>query len=581
MQTRTRFPAVLAAAVLALGAAAPADAQAPSWPSSSPPRPLPSREAKFPPYQLRTLPNGLPVVIVVHDEQPAVSLKVIVRAGPAQDPADKPGVASMVATLLDQGTATRTAHQLADTIDSAGGSLQTGIGRDLSYVDVTVMKDGLGLGMSLLADVLRRPAFAEEELDRQRQQMAGALRVSYQDPAYVADVVFDRLVYGSHPYGAPGNGTPASIEKLTRDDLVGFHRRYYAPNNCLMAVVGDVTADEAMAAVTTAFGDWARQEIPADAAAQPPKPSRRVVVLDKPDAVQTEIRMGHVSIPRKSSNYMAINLAMRVLGGAGANRLHRVLRSERGLTYGAQADLEALKRSGQLAAQTNTRSDATAEVARLMVEEFARLRRERVGENELAEAQAYMTGNFPLTVETPDAIATQVLNVLFYELPIEELQNFRQRVNAVTVDDIEWETSRYLEPDRLTVVLVGNASAFINQLKRVGFSKVEVVPLADLDLSQPDLRRKSAPAASSRQAPGLRQLVSRLLPAAKTTPGVVFSAEITPGVVFRLPPAAPQLTAMGLIERTVAAKGGMEKLKAITTLPAAAQSTLNSPQVSR
>ncbi len=126
-----------------------------------------------------------------------------------------------------------------------------------------------------------------------------------------------------------------------------------------MAVVGDVTADEAMAAVTTAFGDWARQEVPADAAAQPPKPARRVVVLDKPDAVQTEIRMGHLGIPRKSGDYMAIDLAMRVLGGGGANRLHRVLRSERGLTYGAQAELEALKR-GQLAAQTNTRSDATA-----------------------------------------------------------------------------------------------------------------------------------------------------------------------------------------------------------------------------
>jgi predicted Zn-dependent peptidase len=607
MQTRpSQLIVIVALAALAAGAwPAPlsAQAQAPAWPSSSPPRALPAREPKFPPYELRTLPNGMPVVIVVHNEQPAVSIKAIVRAGPAHDPVDKPGAAAMVATLLDQGTATRTARQLADTIDSVGGSLETGIGRDLSFVDVTIMKDCLDLGMTLLADVLRRPAFAPEELDRQRQQVAGALRVSYEDPSYLADVVFDRIVYGAHPYGAPGNGTPASIEKLTRDDLVGFHRRYYSPNNCLLAVVGDVTVDEAMGAATKAFGDWARQEIPADAAAQPPKPSRRIVVVDKPGAVQTEIRVGHVSIPRKNSDYMAINLAVRVLGGEGANRLHRVLRSERGLTYGAQADLEALKRAGQLAAQTSTRSDATGEVLRLMVDEFARLRRERVGDNELADAQAYLTGNFPLTIETPDAIATQVLNVLFYDLPIEELQNFRQRVNAVSVDDIEWVTKRYLEPDHLTVVLVGNASAFFDQLKRVGFNKVEVVPVADLDLSEPDLRRKAAPS-SSRSPFGLRQLVSHLRPALAgrgpssrlaavdgyagvTTRRSTFVAPLRTQQIPQPPPrpadqvaAAPaaEPTAVGLIEQAIAAKGGLEKLKAVKTLRAVAKSTFSSPQ---
>ncbi len=276
MQTRNTH-LVFAAIVLlaALGQAGRAAAQPAKWPSSGPPRPLPAREPKFPPYEIRTLPNGLPVVIVVHNEQPAVSVKVIVRAGPAQDPADRPGVASMVATLLDQGTSTRSAQQLADTIDSAGGSLETGIGRDLSFINLTVMKDDLDLGMALLADVLRRPAFAAEELTRQRQQLEGALRVSYEDPAYVADVVFDRLVYGPHPYGAPGNGTPSSVEALTRDDLVAFHRRYYVPNNCLMAVVGDITSEEAMAAVSRVLGDWQRGEVPPDPSAQPPKPVKR------------------------------------------------------------------------------------------------------------------------------------------------------------------------------------------------------------------------------------------------------------------------------------------------------------------
>jgi zinc protease len=489
MHTRV-FRLVLAASLVAWLWPSLLSGQAAKWPSSSPPRPLAAREVKFPPYEAKTLPNGMTVAVVVHNEQPAVSLRMILRAGVAQDPAGKFGVASMVATLLDQGTTTRTAQQVADTIDSAGGDLETGVGRDLSYANVTIMKDGLGLGMNLLADVVRRPAFAQEELDRQRQQVVAALRVSYQDPVYVASVVFDRLVYGFHPYGFPGNGTPASVEKLTRDDLVEFHRRYYAPNNCILAVVGDLTIDEAMAAVTGAFGDWARQEIPVDPAVEPPKPTQRVVVVDKPDAVQTEIRMGQIGIPRKDDDYMAVDLAIRILGGEGANRLHRVLRTERGLTYGVSADAETLKRSGEFEAQTNTRSEATGEVLRLMVDEFSRLRRDGVNDGELADAKAYLTGNFPLTIETPNDIATQILNVLFYDLPIKELQTFRQRVNTVSVDDIARVAVRYVQPDRLSVVLVGNAAAFLDQLKRAGFKRVEVVRLSDLDLTTADFKRK-------------------------------------------------------------------------------------------
>jgi zinc protease len=245
-----------------------------------------------------------------------------------------------------------------------------------------------------------------------------------------------------------------------------------------------------MAAVTRAFGDWPRQDVPADALVEPPKPTKRVVVLDKPDAVQTEIRMGQIGIPRKSDDFMAVDLAIRILGGEGANRLHRVLRTERGLTYGASAAADSLKRSGEFLAQTNTRSEATAEVLRLMMDEFARLRRERVHDTELTDAQAYLTGRFPLTIETPNQIATQILDVLFYELPVKDLQTFRQRVNAVSVDDVERAAAKYVQPDRLSVVLVGNAAAFLDQLKRVGFNRVEVIRLSDLDLTAADFRRK-------------------------------------------------------------------------------------------
>src|SRR4051794_11745591 len=216
----------LALAIFVLSAICPlsAPAQVRDWPSERPPRPLPARDVKFPPYSVKTLANGLQVIAVSQNEQPAVSLRLIVRAGGALDPDGKPGVATLAAALLDQGTTSRDAEQIAGAIDSIGGALGTGAGSDLSYVNAIVMKDGFGFALDLVSDVARHPAFAAAEIERQRQQMISGLKVSYDNPDYLAGVVFDRVVYGAHPYGRPDAGTPASIPSITREDLLAFHK---------------------------------------------------------------------------------------------------------------------------------------------------------------------------------------------------------------------------------------------------------------------------------------------------------------------------------------------------------------------
>ena len=475
--------------VLALTATA-ASAQVANWPSERPPRPLQAREVKFPPYEVRTLANGMRVVVVLHHEQPAVSMRLLVGAGAVQDPPGKTGVASLTASLLDQGTATRSAAEIADQIDTIGGALGTGSGNDLTFVNAIAMKDSFGSVMDLLADVVRNPAFAPEEIDRQKQQVTSSLQVNDNDPDYVASVLFDRLVYGFHPYGLPSSGTSATLQRIAREDLQAFHKRYFVPNNMILAIVGDVTSEEAFAAAERVFGRSPRGEVAAAKPIDPPPPTRRVVVVDKPDAVQTEIRMGMLAIPRKHPDYLAFDLAVKVLGGEGANRLHNVLRSERGLTYGASADTEARKEAGDFVAETDTRTETTGEVLRLMVDEFSRLQRERPFERELSGAQAYLAGSFPLTIETPNDIATEVLNVLFYELPVEEIGTFPRRVQAVTPDDILRVARQYVRPDRLSIVLVGNAAGFIPQLKQVGFNDFEVIPIEELDLMSATLRRE-------------------------------------------------------------------------------------------
>jgi zinc protease len=463
--------------------------QARQWPSERPPRPLESRPVKFPPYEMRKLPNGLQVVIVSHHEQPSVSVRMVVRAGAAQDPKGKMGVAMMTATLLDQGAGKRNAEQMADAIDFVGGVLLTGAGTDLTYVSTIVLKDNLPLAWELMSDMLRRPAFAQQELDRQRQQALSGMKVAEQDPDSVADHVIDRLIYGFHPYGLPGSGTVDSLSAITRQDLVDFHQRYYLPNNALIAVVGDVTADEAMAGLTKVFGDWPQGNPPPFQPVEPPQPVKRVIVIDRPDAVQTEIRIGQIGIPRRHPDYLAMDEAVKILGGEGANRLQQVLRSQRGLTYGASADLETYKTAGGIVAETDTRTEATAEVLRLAIDEFYRLQRERVFEGELEGAQAYLAGHFPLTIETPDAIATQVLNHLFFDIPLEELQTYPERVRNISPDDVQRVARTYLRPDRLSIVLVGNADGFIKDLKGVGFGEFERIPMSQIDLLAADLKR--------------------------------------------------------------------------------------------
>jgi zinc protease len=521
-----------------------------NWPSERPPRPLQAREVKFPPYEVRTLRNGMRVVAVLHHEQPAVSMRLLVAAGSVQDPEGKPGVAGLATTLLDQGTTTRSAEQIADQIDTIGAALGTGSGSDLTFVNAIAMKDSFGVVMDILGDVVRNPAFAPEEIDRQKQQLVSSLQVNSQDPDYVASVLFDRLVYGFHPYGLPNSGTPETIARITREDLQAYHRRYFVPNNMILAIVGDVTSEEAFAAAERVFGAWPRGEIPATKVIEPPPPTRRVVVIDKPDSVQTEIRVGQVAIPRKHPDYLAWDLAVKILGGEGANRLHNVLRSERGLTYGASADTEARKQAGDFIAETDTRTETTGEVLRLMVDEFSRLQRERPYERELSGAQAYLAGSFPLTIETPNDIATEVLNVLFYELPVEEIGTFPQRVQAVTPDDILRVARQYVRPDRLSIVLVGNAAAFLPQLRQVGFPQVEVIPIDELDLMSATLRRDGR-----RTAGGSSGSFGSFGPFAFSD---VQAAQRTPN-----DPAA-----MELLTRVVDAKGGLAALKKVTTVVA-------------
>ena len=469
------------------------------WPRESPPPPLPAREATFPPYEVRTLDNGLQVVVVMHHEQPAVNLRLVIGAGAASDPEEKHGVAAFTGQLLGQGTRSRDATEIAETIDSVGGILNVGAGTDLSFVNVLVMTDSFDFGVDLIGDIARNPSFAQAEIERQRQQVLSGIQVSYDDPGYLAGVVFERLVYGSHPYGMPPDGTSESVRQISQQDLRAFHDAHYAPNNALLAIVGDIEAAAAFAAAERVFGDWAAKTLPVLRKVDIPAPAPRVVVIDKPGSLQTAIRVGHAALPRTSPDYLAFDVAIKILGGEGGNRLGSVLRTERSLTYSASADVASRRFGGDFMGKTETRSATTAEALKLMVDEISRLRRDRVNQRELENAQAYLAGSFPLAIETPNAIASQVLESLLYGLDLDDLPTFPARINDVTVNDIQRVARTYLHPDRLSIVLVGEAAAFLEDLPAVGFDDAEVLSVDELNLATVDLNQSSA----SLELPGL------------------------------------------------------------------------------
>ena len=441
----------------------------------------------------------------MHHEQPAVSMRAD-RRGPAarRTRQGKPGVAALrrLAARPGHDHAERRSRSPTRSTSSAGSS-STGVGRDLS-----LRQRRRDEGQPARSAWTCWPtSCATRRSPRRKSSGSGSRRCrrcrsATRIPDYVADAVFDRLVYGFHPYGLPGNGTPRVGASASRATIWStFHRAYFAPNNCLLAVVGDITVDEAMAASTEAFGDWERRDVPAVDAGRPARadaPRRRRRQAGR-RADRDSRRATSASRARRRTTWR-VDLAIKILGGEGANRLHRVLRTERGLTYGARADTQTLKRAGEFVAETNTRSDATGEVLRLIVDEFSRLQRERVGDERAVGREGLPDG--PLPADDRDARRDRhagpqraVLRAAARgaaDVPAARERRRRGR----RVQRVAW---KYLRPDRLSVVLVGNAAAFLDQLKGVGFGKYEVVRLSELDLSAVRLQEEGRGSRESRQ----------------------------------------------------------------------------------
>jgi len=484
--TLTAAGLFLAAATAGLAQGAPA---APAAPKATPPPPAPAREIHFPPFEQQTLPNGLRVVAIEQHDQPLVSLRLMLKAGKAYEPADKTGLAEATASLVTKGTATRNAQQLAETIDFVGGNLGANTGIEAAYATAAVTSDQVDLGFDLLADVVLHPSFPQDELERWRRQALSGLQIELQDAGYLADTALRKLIFGDYPYGRPTSGTAQSLASLTREDLAAFHQRLWVPNGAILAVVGDIKPADAFARAGRAFGGWKKGEaaqLPTLAASRPDKP--RIVVIDKPDAVQTEIRLGQVGIAYRDPDLFTAEVYNVVLGGNPSARLYEEIRRKRGLSYGAGSFFQQETQPGSFEVSTFTKTESTVDALELALDVMRGLQQQPVPESELAPAKTFITGAFPLEVETAEGIAARVLQAMHFGYGREFLESYDDRISKVSAADVQRFARERIQPDRMTVVLAGNASGFLDALKKK-YGEVEVIPAAEVDFLRPGLRK--------------------------------------------------------------------------------------------
>jgi len=450
------------------------------------PEPKPLARVEFPTYEKRVLSNGLTVYALEYHEQPVVAVRLMIAAGADRDPANLPGVAAFTADLLNKGTKTRTATQIAEAIDQVGGSVEASGDMESTVISASVLTDSVGLAFELMTDVLMNPAFAPPELARAQQQSLSNLTANMEDPDFIADAAFDRLVYGSHPYGHLTTGTLMSIPRIKREDLIQFHDKYYAPNISALAIVGDLSTSDSFKLAEQWFGSWTKKDVPRPENPEVPKiEGRRIVVIDKPDAVQTEIRVGHTTVPRKDPDYFNVLVASYILGGTGSGRLSQTLRVERGLTYGAYASIQPRKGAGSFYSTTDTRTEKTVEALNLVLAELQKLRDSEVPVPELQNAKSYLIGSFPLSIEVPNDLASRLTTVFLYDLGEDYLKTYRDKLADVSAGDVLRIAKDKISGDNAAIVLVGKADDFKEQLE--GLGKVEVVPMKKVDLDSPNL----------------------------------------------------------------------------------------------
>lgn len=434
---------------------------------TEPPPPLAERAIAFPDFDEIELPNGLRLVVVPHGTQPVVNLSLYVTSGAATDPRGKAGRAELAADVLTKGTSTRSALEISEAIEGVGGSLTAWAGNDWTTVSATVLSDHLPLAMDLVADVTLRPTFPDEEVALSRTRWLSALEAELGEPGTIAERRFLRDVYGAeHPYGTVAG--PESVRPLERADLVTFHDEHFSADSALLVVSGRVSRGDVETQVRAHFGEWPRAERrDADYSSAASIDETRISLVDRPGSVQSTVQMGHLALRPDDPDFFPMLVLNRIVGGGADSRLFRILREERGWSYGAYSGMTRPADIGYFVAQAEVRTEVTGPAVMEMLHQLRRIREEEVPADEFSAARDYLHGSFPLRLETASGAAGQIAQNRLLGLPRDQLTEYRERIAAVTPEEVQRVAQTRIRPERTLIVVVGDAARVRADLEEI------------------------------------------------------------------------------------------------------------------
>jgi len=421
------------------------------------PKPAPAAAPRFPVPQSFQLSNGLTVLLVEQSNLPFVSANLVVRTGSDANPADRPGLANFAVSMLNQGTKTRSAPQLADDSAQIGVTLGLNSSMDSSTVSVASLARNFPSALNLLADVVMNPAFPNEEVERQRAVRLANLAQQRGNPAIVVSTAMAAALYGSaHPYGFTELGTQDSNRKITRDELQAFWSRHFVPGNAALVVAGAITPAELRRVAETALGSWPRGTSAPAPLGDPVSTRSRLVIVDRPGSPQTQLRVASVGAPRSSPDYVPLLVMNEILGGLFASRINLNLREEHGYTYGANSQFVFRRGAGPFAVGSGVRTDVTAPAVQEILKEVRNMATTSVTAEELNLGKDSIARALPGNFESTDTTVGSLSAIYVYGLPLDYYSTLTSRIAAVNVAAVQDVAKRYLVPDKMVVIAVGD-----------------------------------------------------------------------------------------------------------------------------
>ncbi|HLL06364.1 MAG TPA: pitrilysin family protein [Myxococcaceae bacterium] len=441
-----------------------------------------SRPLKLPTATETTTSSGLQVLAAERGPLPLVSMRLVLRAGGVTDPKDKHGLADFTARLLRRGTAKMNADAIDEAVEFVGASLAAGVSEDLMSLYITTPAEHFPAMLSVLGQLVREPIFPEKEVDLARERSLAQFANDLDDPSTIVDRAFTRALWGEHPYGHDVGGSSSHVRTFTREDVVRFHRERIGPRGALLVVVGAVKPELVAAEAEKAFAGWSQPEqkepitVPAmERVAQ----AGRIILVDKPDQSQSQVRIGGPGYRIGHPDYFAATAMNIALGGGFTSRLVNAVRVERGLSYSVGSYFDTMSAAGVFAISTFTKTASTREIIDVALEQVARVRASGITTRELKTAQTYLAGLYPLRTETNESVASIIADIRVHGLGEDWVEQFRDRLRAVTPRQVKAVSARYLFPEPPAIVVLGKASEVKKHLK--GLGTLSVVPVSEFE----------------------------------------------------------------------------------------------------